>query len=53
MIDTKKPAEVINNIFFNVSYLLNKYVAFGAVCKLITSIVFANDKLTLTCPLIS
>ena len=28
MIDTKKPAEVINNIFFNVSCLLNKYVTF-------------------------
>ena len=33
------------------SCLSNKYVAFGAFCKLITSIIFAHDKLTSTCPL--
>ena len=46
MIDTKKPAEVINNIFFNVSCVSNTYVAFGAFCKSITSIIFTHDKLT-------
>ena len=47
-IDTKKPAEVINSIFFNMSCLSNKYVAFGAFCNSITSTIFVHDKLTST-----